>query len=98
VISAFCRSRRYGETIRGKQKGQEEKKRQKEHFAFFFSSCPFYFRFAYGARLFARPIAQARYCPPLAVSILAAPLMKFAMSRCSFSRDFFSMYIMWPAS
>ena len=56
------------------------------------------FRFAYGARLFARPIAQARYCPPLAVSNLAAPLMKFAMSRCSFSRDFFSMYIMWPAS
>jgi hypothetical protein len=29
---------------------------------------------------------------------LAAPLMKFATSRWSFSRDFFSMYIMWPAS
>src|SRR5215813_8095003 len=38
------------------------------------------------------------YCPPPAASILAAPLMKFVTSRCSFSRDFFSMYIMWPAS
>src|SRR5581483_3730604 len=40
----------------------------------------------------------ARYCPPPAASILAAPLMKAVTSRCSFSRDFFSMYIMWPAS
>src|SRR5262249_51605840 len=40
----------------------------------------------------------ARYCPLPAASILAALLMKDATSRCSFSRDFFSMYIMWPAS
>src|SRR5262249_32856737 len=48
-------------------------------------------------RLGRRSWSAARYGEPTA-SVLIAPLMKADTSLWSFSRDFFSMYIMCPAS
>src|SRR5262249_11450145 len=52
-------------------------------------------RFSFDSLLVSQ--SAARYGEPTA-SGLIAPLMKADTSLCSFSRDFFSMYIMCPAS
>src|SRR5215813_2146797 len=52
-------------------------------------------RFSFDSLLVSQ--SAARYGEPTA-SGLIAPLMKSDTSLCSFSRDFFSMYIMCPAS